>query len=262
MSPETNTDHSRRWLILAVLGLAQLMVVLDATIVNIALPSAQADLGFSDGLASGSSPRTPSPSAGCCCSADASVTSSAASASSLSACSASPRLRDRRRRRQRRLLFGARALQGAFAALLAPAALSLMSTTFTDPKERGTAFGVYGAIAGARRGDRTAARRRSHRVPSTGAGLSSTSPSPSRRRSAPSVPRGPGRGTRAAHRHPRGGHRDRGLVALVYGFTKAETGGWGEPITIVASPPASCCCSPSCRWSGGSHTRCCRCASS
>ena len=40
--------HARRWLILAILGLAQLMVVLDATIVNIALPSAQADLGFSD----------------------------------------------------------------------------------------------------------------------------------------------------------------------------------------------------------------------
>ncbi len=40
--------HERRWIILVVLGIAQLMVVLDATIVNIALPSAQADLGFSD----------------------------------------------------------------------------------------------------------------------------------------------------------------------------------------------------------------------
>ena len=48
MSPEARAHHSRRWLILAVLGLAQLMVVLDATIVNIALPSAQADLGFTD----------------------------------------------------------------------------------------------------------------------------------------------------------------------------------------------------------------------
>src|SRR4051794_32288057 len=43
-----DAHHARRWLILAVLGLAQLMVVLDATIVNIALPSAQHDLGFSD----------------------------------------------------------------------------------------------------------------------------------------------------------------------------------------------------------------------
>ncbi|MDX6714381.1 MAG: hypothetical protein QOH30_939, partial [Baekduia sp.] len=50
MTPTDSTDphHARRWLILAVLGLAQLMVVLDATIVNIALPSAQKDLGFSD----------------------------------------------------------------------------------------------------------------------------------------------------------------------------------------------------------------------
>ena len=39
----------RRWITLAVVGLAQLMVVLDATVVNIALPSAQADLGFTDG---------------------------------------------------------------------------------------------------------------------------------------------------------------------------------------------------------------------
>ena len=45
----TNPHHARRWLILAVLGVAQLMVILDATIVNIALPSAQHALGFSDG---------------------------------------------------------------------------------------------------------------------------------------------------------------------------------------------------------------------
>jgi EmrB/QacA subfamily drug resistance transporter len=46
------------------------------------------------------------------------------------------------------MLFGARALQGAFAALLAPAALSLITVTFTEPRERAKAFGVYGAIAG------------------------------------------------------------------------------------------------------------------
>ncbi len=45
---DTNPHHDRRWLILAVIGLAQLMVVLDATIVNVALPSAQEDLGFSN----------------------------------------------------------------------------------------------------------------------------------------------------------------------------------------------------------------------
>ena len=46
------------------------------------------------------------------------------------------------------MLFAARALQGAFAALLAPAALSLVSVTFTEDKERAKAFAVYGAVAG------------------------------------------------------------------------------------------------------------------
>ncbi len=46
------------------------------------------------------------------------------------------------------MLFAARALQGAFAALLAPAALSLITVTFTDAKERARAFGVFGAISG------------------------------------------------------------------------------------------------------------------
>ena len=44
----TDPHHDRRWLILGVIGTAQLLVVLDVTIVNISLPSAQADLGFSD----------------------------------------------------------------------------------------------------------------------------------------------------------------------------------------------------------------------
>ena len=47
------------------------------------------------------------------------------------------------------VLVGARALQGVFGALLAPAALSLLATIFTTPSERGKAFGVFGAIAGA-----------------------------------------------------------------------------------------------------------------
>ena len=48
MRPEENPHHEHRWTILALIGLAQLMVVLDITIVNIALPSAQEDLGFSN----------------------------------------------------------------------------------------------------------------------------------------------------------------------------------------------------------------------
>lgn len=45
-------------------------------------------------------------------------------------------------------LFGARAFQGVFAAVLAPSALSILTTTFSDPREHGKAFGIYGAIAG------------------------------------------------------------------------------------------------------------------
>ncbi|MDI5907448.1 MFS transporter, partial [Streptomyces sp. 12257] len=47
--PHADSPHRHRWWILSVISVAQLMVVLDATIVNIALPSAQKDLGFSDG---------------------------------------------------------------------------------------------------------------------------------------------------------------------------------------------------------------------
>src|SRR6478752_629175 len=48
-SPNDNPNHARRWLVLCIVGLAQLTVVLDATIVSIALPQAQLDLGISDG---------------------------------------------------------------------------------------------------------------------------------------------------------------------------------------------------------------------
>ncbi|MET7439656.1 MFS transporter [Streptomyces sp. NPDC005568] len=132
-----------------VIALAQLMVVLDATIVNIALPSAQSDLHISDGdrqwvvtaytLAFGGLlllggriadlvGRKRTFVIGLIGFAAASALGGAATGSAM--------------------LFGARALQGAFAALLAPSALSLLTTTFTHPKERGKAFGIYGALAG------------------------------------------------------------------------------------------------------------------
>src|SRR5215469_4828855 len=140
----------RRWLVLAVVGIAQLMVVLDMTIVNIALPSAQKALGFSDNqrqwvvtayaLAFGSLlllggrltdllGRKVTFLTGLVGFAGASALGGAATNFTM--------------------LVTARAVQGVFAALLAPAALSLLTTTFTEPKERGKAFGVYGAIAAA-----------------------------------------------------------------------------------------------------------------
>ncbi|MEO6089713.1 MAG: MFS transporter [Umezawaea sp.] len=144
-----NPHHARRWLILVMIGLAQLMVVLDATIVNIALPSAQADLGFSNDARQWV------------------VTAYALAFGSLLLLGG--RIGDIFGRKYAflvglggfavvsaiggaansiEMLLVARAAQGVFGALLAPAALSLLTTTFTDPKERGRAFGIFGAIAG------------------------------------------------------------------------------------------------------------------
>src|SRR5579872_7233500 len=141
---------SRRWWILGVVGLAQLMVVLDATIVNIALPSAQRALAFSN--------------------ADRQWVVTAYSLAFGGLLLLGGRLSDLVGRR-RMLIIGligfaaasavggaatsfallviGRGAQGAFGAMLAPAALSTLTVTFTNPAERGRAFGVYGAIAGA-----------------------------------------------------------------------------------------------------------------
>ncbi|GAB2870541.1 MFS transporter [Streptomyces deserti] len=139
----------RRWWGLLVIALAQLMVVLDATIVNIALPSAQRDLGMTDGnrqwvitaytLAFGGLLLLGGRIADLVGRKRTFVIGLAgfAAASALGGAATSPGL-----------LFGARALQGVFAAVLAPSALSLLTTTFTDPRERGKAFGIYGALAG------------------------------------------------------------------------------------------------------------------
>ena len=149
MSTETSPHHARRWAILGILGIAQLMVVLDSTIVNIALPSAQRALHFSAdnrqwivtayALAFGSLlllggkisdlfGRKWTFVGGLAGFAVASAAGGAAQSFAM--------------------LTIARTAQGAFGALLAPAALSLLTTTFTDGAERKKAFGIYGAIAG------------------------------------------------------------------------------------------------------------------
>ena len=140
---------SSRWAILALLGVAQLMVVLDSTIVNIALPSAQRSLGFSTdsrqwvvtayALAFGSLlllggklgdlfGRKWTFIAGLIGFAGASAIGGLAQSFGM--------------------LVGARALQGAFGALLAPSALSLLTVTFAGSPDRAKAFGIFGAIAG------------------------------------------------------------------------------------------------------------------
>jgi EmrB/QacA subfamily drug resistance transporter len=143
-------NYARRWWILGVLGIAQLMVILDSTIVNIALPTAQHDLHFSN--------------------ADRQWVVTAYSLAFGSLLLLGGRIGDMVGRK-RALITGlagfgvasaiggasvnfamlviARTVQGAFGALLAPSVLALLTTTFTDPGERGQAFGIYGAIAGA-----------------------------------------------------------------------------------------------------------------
>jgi EmrB/QacA subfamily drug resistance transporter len=149
-TPADVANYDRRWWILAVLGIAQLMVILDSTIVNIALPTAQHDLHFSI--------------------ADRQWIVTAYSLAFGSLLLLGGRIGDMVGRK-RALIIGlvgfaaasalggasvnfamlviARTIQGAFGALLAPSVLALLTTTFTDPKERGQAFGIYGAIAGA-----------------------------------------------------------------------------------------------------------------
>jgi EmrB/QacA subfamily drug resistance transporter len=140
---------SRPWVALIFIALAQLMVVLDATVVNIALPSAQRALHISDG--------------------DRQWVITAYSLVFGGLLLFGGRIADLVGRKRTFLiglvgfaaasalggaavntgmLLGARALQGVFGALLAPSALSLLATAFTHPRDRAKAFGIYGAISG------------------------------------------------------------------------------------------------------------------
>ena len=139
----------RRWLILGVVAIAQLMIVLDSAIMNIALPSAAADLGIPQqdiswaitaytlafggllllgGRIADYIGRKRALMIGLVGFAVASGLGGAAQSEAL--------------------LFGARALQGAFGALLAPASLAIITVTFTEGRDRAKAFGVFGAISG------------------------------------------------------------------------------------------------------------------
>ena len=139
----------RRWASLAVIAIAQLMVVLDATIVNIALPQAQRDLGITD--------------------ANRQWVVTAYTLAFGGLLLLGGRVADYWGRKRTFIvgilgfaaasglggaaqdgvtLFAARGLQGVFAAMLAPASLALLTVAFTDARERAKAFGVYGGIAG------------------------------------------------------------------------------------------------------------------
>ncbi|WP_029433105.1 MFS transporter [Blastococcus sp. URHD0036] len=148
-APAVDGPDPKRWLALAVIAIAQLMIILDASIVNVALPAIQTDLGITD--------------------ANLQWVITAYTLAFGGLLLFGGRIADFMGRKRsfifalvgfaiasglggiapnEGLLFAARALQGAFAALMAPAALSILTLTFTEPKERARAFGVFGAISG------------------------------------------------------------------------------------------------------------------
>jgi EmrB/QacA subfamily drug resistance transporter len=235
MSKPSGSQFDRRWWILAVIGLAQLMVVLDATVVNVALPSAQRALHFSNdnrqwvvtayALAFGSllllGGRLGDLFGRKWTFIGGLVGFSIASAFGGAAGSFP-------------ILVGARAAQGAFGAILAPSALALLSTTFENIDERRKAFGVFGAIAGA--GAATGlfiggvlTQEFSWRL-TLFVNLAIALPAAL---AALWLLVNERRGERPALDLPGATAVSLGLFALVYGFSNAETHSWSDPITII-----------------------------
>jgi EmrB/QacA subfamily drug resistance transporter len=235
MSTSSSTEPNR-WAVLALLGVAQLMVVLDATIVNIALPSAQKALHFSTD------------------SRQWVVTAYALAFGSLLLLGG--KLGDLFGRKWTfivglagfslasaigglaqsfGMLVAARALQGMFGALLAPSALSLLTVTFAGSPDRAKAFGIFGAIAGGGAsiglllgGALTQALswrwclyvNLAIAVPTAifSLRLLVNQSNPNRPRiDIPGVLTG-----------------SLGLFAVVYGFSNAETHSWSAPLTIIS----------------------------
>ncbi len=235
MSQDVHRPDPRRWLALLFIAVAQLMVFLDGAIMNIALPSAQHDLYFTDG------------------GRQRVITAYGLSFGGLLILGG--RLGDLWGRKRVFViglvgfalasglggaaqnlptLLTARALQSVFGALLAPAALALISLAFTDARERAKAFGVYGAVAtaGGAQGLLLGGLFTEYadwrwgfciNLPIAAIGIM---------------------GVLTVVRNS-GAHADRGrldvpgvvlasggAVALVFGFAKAESDGWGAGVTV------------------------------
>jgi EmrB/QacA subfamily drug resistance transporter len=225
----------RRWSALALIVTAQFMVILDVAIVNVALPSIKSDLGFSQ--------------------TNLQWVISAYAIIFGGALLLGGRLADLLGRRRLFIaglalfatssllcglawseasLIGFRALQGLGGALLAPAALSLLMTTFAEGRERNLALGIYGAASGsgAAAGVLLGGILTSYlswswiffiNVP---VGLAAIALTPLLLRE-----------SRAdlAHRHfdfPGAVSITAGLMLLVYATTRATSDGWGAPVTL------------------------------
>jgi EmrB/QacA subfamily drug resistance transporter len=228
------TGDPRRWLALAVIAVAQLLIVLDATIVNIALPTAQKALHISDAdrqwmvtaytLAFGGFLLLGGRIADYTGRKRAFIVGllGFAASSALGGVAANAGM-----------LFAARALQGSFGALMAPAALSLLTVTFTQPRERARAFGVYGAIAGGGGAvglllggllTEYASWRWTLLISTPIAIVAALA-------AARFVTESRAEGD-TRYDVPGALAATAGLTTLVYGFTKANTDGWGSRVTI------------------------------
>jgi EmrB/QacA subfamily drug resistance transporter len=232
--PRRAAPDDRRWLVLVIVSVAQLMVVLDATIVNIALPSAQRALGFPNGdrqwvvtayaLAFGSLLLVGGRIGDMFSRKRVFITGLAgfAVASAIGGAAGSFAI-----------LVGARALQGVFGALLAPSALGTLVSTFRDPRERGRAFGVFGSVAAGGGGiglilggvlTQYLSWRFCLYVNLLFAAIAVAGALGYIRGSRPAAPpRMDWPGTAAACA---------GLFLIVFGFSHAETSGWTAPLTI------------------------------
>src|SRR5450631_2918473 len=234
--PTQTVRSPNRWAVLAVMSVAQLMVVLDATIVTVALPSAQRALHFSNGnrqwvvtayaLAFGSLLLLGGK-LGDLFGRKWALIAGLVGFSGASAVGGLAQSFD--------VLVAARALQGVFAALLAPAALSMLTVTFAGSADRDRAFGIYGGVAGGAGAlglllGGALTQVLSWRwclyvnlviaVPTTIVALRLLVNQTAPEREPIDIP---GVLTSAL-----------GLFALVYGFSNAETHSWTAPATIVA----------------------------
>jgi EmrB/QacA subfamily drug resistance transporter len=232
---ELTAPDPRRWLALAVIAVSQLMIVLDASIVNIALPSAQQDLGISNANRQWV------------------ITAYALAFGGLLLLGG--RIADYMGRKRALVLglvgfgvasaiggfaqnqgelFAARALQGSFAALMAPAALSLISITFTESRERAKAFAVYGGISGGGAAIGLIAGGILTEFASWRWTLLVNTPiAITTAAAAYFVVRESRAEGNTRYDIPGVITSTAGLVALVYGFTKASEDGWGSSTTVT-----------------------------
>jgi EmrB/QacA subfamily drug resistance transporter len=229
------TADPRRWIVLGVVAICQLMIVLDASIVNIALPQAQHALHIST--------------------ANRQWVITAYTLAFGGLLLLGGRIADYRGRKRifvigligfaiasalggvapdAGVLFAARALQGAFAAVMAPAALSILAVTFTEPKERATAFGVFGGISGGGAAIGLIVGGILTQYASWRWCLLVNTPIAIIAAIVALRVVTESRAEGDAHFDLAGaGTVTLGLVSLVYGFTKADTAGWSATSTII-----------------------------